>query len=87
MSEIVIYEDGNVEFKIVVENESIWLSQKQLCELFGRDKSIVSRHISNIFKSEELDKHSVIAKNATTAKDGKIYQVDYYCTWIERYYY
>ena len=78
MSEIVIYEDGNVELKTVVENESIWLSQKQLCELFGRDKSVVSRHINNIFKSEELDKHSVVAKNATTAKDGKTYQVDYY---------
>jgi len=78
MSEIVIYEDGNVELKTVVENESIWLNQKQLCELFGRDKSVISRHIGNIFKSQELDKDSVVAKNATTAKDGKTYQVDYY---------
>ena len=71
MSEIVIYEDGNVELKTVVEDETIWLSQKQLCELFARDKSVISRHINNIFKSNELNKHAVVAKNATTAKDGK----------------
>ena len=78
MSEIVIYEDGNVELKTVVEDETLWLSQKQLCELFARDKSVISRHINNVFKGNELDKHSVVAKNATTAKDGKTYQVDYY---------
>lgn len=50
----------------------------QLSELFGRDKSVVSRHLANIFKSNELDRKAVVAKNATTAADGKIYQVDYY---------
>ena len=61
-----------------MEDETIWLSQKQLCELLGRDKSVISRHISNIFKENELDKAAVVAKNATTASDGKIYNVDYY---------
>ncbi len=78
MSDIVIYEDGTLALSATVENDTVWLSQKQLCELFGRDKSVISRHIGNIFKSQELDKDSVVAKNATTAKDGKIYQVDYY---------
>ena len=49
-----------------------------MVKLFQRDKSIISRHISNIFKKRELDRNSVVAKNATTAKDGKVYQVDYY---------
>ena len=78
MSDIVIYEDGTLALSATVENETVWLSQKQLCELFGRDKSVISRHISNIFKSQELDRDSVVAKNATTAKDGKVYQVEYY---------
>jgi len=78
MSEIIIYEDGNVKLETTVEGETIWLNQKQLCELFGRDKSVISRHIRNIFKEEELMQESVVAKNATTANDGKTYQVDYY---------
>ncbi len=78
MNEIVIYEDGNVELSTKVENDTLWLSQKQLCELFDRDKSVVSRHIKNIFKDEELEQNSVVAKNATTASDGKTYIVEYY---------
>ncbi len=50
----------------------------QIVDLFGRDKSVISRHINNIFKEQELQKDSVVAKNATTASDGKTYQVDYY---------
>ncbi len=78
MSDIVIYEDGQIELSTKIEKESIWITQKQLCELFDRDKSVVSRHLKNIFESEELDKDSVVAKNATTATDGKVYQVEYY---------
>ena len=79
-TKIVIYEDVNGEIKLDVslENDTLWLSQKQLEVLFDRDKSVISRHIKNIFKDEELDKNSVVAKNATTATDGKIYQVEYY---------
>ena len=79
-TKIVIYEDANGEIKLDVslENDTLWLSQKQLEVLCDRDKSVISRHIKNIFKDEELDKNSVVAKNATTATDGKIYQVEYY---------
>ncbi len=78
MSEIVIYEDGRVKLETTVSKDTIWLNQKQLCELFERDKSVISRHIHNIFKEKELEQDSVVAKNATTATDGKTYQVEYY---------
>lgn len=79
-SEINIYksEDGSTEIQVKLDNETVWLSLMQLSELFQRDKSVVSRHITNIFKEKELQKDSVVAKNATTANDGKIYQVEYY---------
>jgi prophage maintenance system killer protein len=69
---------GGLELQVSLDKETVWLSLNQLSELFGRDKSVVSRHLANIFKSNELDRKAVVAKNATTAADGKIYQVDYY---------
>lgn len=69
---------GKVELKVRLEKETVWLSLKQLADLFDRDKSVISRHIKNIFKEGELTKNSVVVKNATTAVDGKTYQVDYY---------
>ena len=79
-SHIEIYqaENGNTEISVRLENETVWLSLNQMVDLFLRDKSVISRHISNIFKEGELDEQSVVAKNATTAADGKIYQVDFY---------
>jgi len=79
-SDIRIYqlEDGKTEINVQLDNETVWLNLNQMVELFERDKSVVSRHISNIFKEKELQKNSVVAKNATTASDGKTYQVDYY---------
>lgn len=70
---IVIYTDeqGQVALDVNLENETVWLSQKQLCVLFDRDKSVISRHIKNIYKDDELDEKSVVAKNATTASGGK----------------
>ena len=56
----------------------MWLNLEQMTELFKRDKSVISRHIKNIFSEEELERSSVVANFATTATDGKIYQVDYY---------
>lgn len=70
--------DGKVSLSVAVENETVWLSLDQLAELFGRDKSTVSRHIKNIFNEGELDAQSVVANFATTAADGKTYKVDYY---------
>jgi len=79
-SEILIYTDdkGEVDLTVSLENDTVWLNQKQMVELFGRDKSVISRHIKNIFKDIELDENAVVAKNATTASDGKIYIVEYY---------
>lgn len=79
-SNIEIYqlEDGKTEINVQLEKETVWLNLNQIVDLFERDKSVISRHINNIFKEKELDKNSVVAKNATTAADGKTYQVDYY---------
>lgn len=79
-SDIRIYqlEDGRTEINVQLDNETVWLNMNQMVELFERDKSVVSRHISNIIKEKELERKSVVAKNATTASDGKTYQVDYY---------
>jgi hypothetical protein len=61
MSEVVIYKakDGHVEIDVQLSNETVWLSLNQIAELFGRDKSVISRHLTNIFKNKELDKNSV----------------------------
>lgn len=80
MDEILLYKTANqeIKLKVLIQDETLWLNQKQLCELFGRDKSVISRHIKNIFIENELDENSVVAKNATTASDGKKYNVDFY---------
>lgn len=76
--EIVIYEGGEARVEVRVERENVWLSLQQLADLFGRDKSVISRHLRNIFATGELERDSVVAKNATTAADGKTYLVEYY---------
>ncbi len=78
--EIVLYQlkDGKTSVEVALKENSLWLSLNQIAELFDRDKSVISRHLNKIFSSNELDKKSVVAKNATTASDGKIYQVDFY---------
>ena len=77
---MLIYQsaDGQIKIDVRFENETVWLSLDQMSTLFGRDKSTVSRHIKNIFEEGELQAPSVVAKFATTALDGKNYQVDYY---------
>ncbi|MEQ1734155.1 MAG: virulence protein RhuM/Fic/DOC family protein, partial [Bacteroidia bacterium] len=67
-----------LELQTDVDKETIWASLDQIAQLFGKDKSVVSRHIKNIFNTEELDIKAVVAKNATTALDGKTYQVTFY---------
>jgi len=64
--------------KVRLEEETVWLTLNQFATLFDRDKSVISRHIRNIFSTGELSQNSVVAKFATTAADGKTYQVDYY---------
>ncbi|MBS5115449.1 MAG: virulence RhuM family protein [Erysipelotrichaceae bacterium] len=79
-SKMIIYttEDGLVKIETTFNDETVWLSLNQMSVLFQRDKSTISRHIKNIFDEGELIKDSVVANFATTANDGKIYQVDYY---------
>ena len=78
--EIIIYQsdDGLTKIDVNMQDETVWLSLEQMAELFERDKSTISRHIKNIFEEGELSRNSVVAKFATTALDGKTYQVDYY---------
>ena len=70
--------NGAIEFQGDTKSETIWANLEQIAKLFKRDKSGISRHIKNIFTSDELDKNAVVAKIATTANDGKVYQVEYY---------
>jgi len=76
----IIYtsENGKTKVNVKINNETVWLSLEQLSELFQRDKSTISRHIKNIFEEGELQRNAVVANFATTATDGKTYQVDYY---------
>lgn len=77
--EIILYQpDEAVRLEVRLENETVWLSIDEMSSLFGRDISVIGKHIRNIFKEEELIKDSVWAKFAYTASDDKTYQVDYY---------
>ncbi|MCL5424173.1 MAG: virulence RhuM family protein [Gammaproteobacteria bacterium] len=76
--QIFTSEDGQAHLEVTLEQETVWLSLDQMTNLYGRDKSVISRHIRNIFLEGELEREPVVAKNATTAADGKIYQVEYY---------
>jgi prophage maintenance system killer protein len=78
--EIVFYQapDGSVKLDVRLERDTIWLSLNQMAALFDRDKSVISRHLRNVFREGELDRESVVAFFATTAADGKTYQVEYY---------
>ena len=78
MSEIAIYEDGNIELKATVESESIWLNQKQIVELFGKDQLVISRHINNIFKDKEVEEKSNMQKMhiANSDKPVRFYSLD-----------
>ena len=77
---IIIYttEDGLTKIDTAFDGDTVWLSIDQMAELFQRDKSTISRHIKNIFAEGELERDSVVAKFATTAADGKTYQVEFY---------
>lgn len=79
-TEVIIYKsaDGLAELSVHLENETVWLTLDQMAELFHRNKSTISRHIKNVFEEGELQRDSVVANFATTAVDGKTYQVDHY---------
>ncbi len=77
---IVIYQgaDKTVQIDIKLERQTLWLNLNKISSLFRRDKSVISRHLHKIFKSKELERNSVVAYFATTAADGKIYNVEFY---------
>lgn len=78
--EIAIYqtEDGQASLEVSLVKDTVWLNLNQMTILFDRDKSVISRHIHSIFKEGELEKKAVVANFATTASDGKTYQVGYF---------
>ena len=75
---LIIETCGKIAVDVRFHDESVWLTLDQMATLFERDKSTISRHIKNIFTEGELVRNSVVANFATTASDGKEYQVDYY---------
>ncbi len=79
-NKLIIYQakTGAIELRGDFGKETIWATLNQIAEVFGRDKSVISRHLKNIFQEGELDRTSVVAKKATTAADGKTYQMEYY---------
>lgn len=83
MNKVELYRspNGETEIEVKFENETVWISLNQIAELFGRDKSVISRHIRNIYKESELDYSSTVAKNATVQKEGKriiTREIEYY---------
>lgn len=70
--EVLVYEDpdGKVRVDVRLERDTVWLSLTQMAELFGRDKSVISRHLRNVFQSGELDRKATVAKNATVQREG-----------------
>ena len=79
-TQIVIYKSQikGVDIRVKLDQETVWLSQKQMADLFGTERSVITKHINNIIKIKELQRNSVCAKFAHTAEDGKIYQTNYY---------
>lgn len=76
--EIYTSPDGITQIEVQFEGDTFWLNLNQISSLFEKDKSVISRHLKNIFTNGELLRDSVVAKNATTAQDGKTYAVEYY---------
>lgn len=70
--------DGKTKIEVFLQDETVWLPQKKIAELFGVDRSVVTKHIKNIFEAAELKENSVCAKIAHTAADGKKYETTFY---------
>lgn len=78
--EILIYQnqEGNIKIEVQLDEETVWLTQAQLCDLFKKSKGTVSEHIKNIFEEGELNENLVVRKSRTTASDGKSYVTNFY---------
>ena len=78
-SEIVLYQpEGSVSLEVRLENETVWLTQQQISELFGTGRQAITKHLKNIFASNELDENSVCSILELTAADGKNYKTKVY---------
>ncbi len=78
-NEIILYQpDSTVKLEVRLENETVWLTQQQMTELFQTSKQNISLHVNNIFREGELDSNSVVKESLTTASDGKKYKTKYY---------
>lgn len=78
MNNIIIYEDGNVELKVEFDGETIWLKQNQIAEIFGKDRTVITKHINSILKDKEVDEESNVQKMhiANSDKPVKFYSLD-----------
>jgi len=78
--EVLVYEapDGAARVDVRLERDTVWLRQDQMSQLFGRERSVITKHVRNVFREGELDVEAVCAKFAHTADDGKTYQVDHF---------
>ena len=77
-NEIILFENQGVKLEVNLKDETVWLNREQLAKLFDRDIKTIGKHINNALKEELADDNTVVAKFATTATDGKKYQVEYY---------
>ena len=77
-NEIILFENQGVKLEVNLKDETVWLTQKQMAELFDKDRRTITRHIQNIYKDEELEENSVCSFFEHTAADGKKYRVQYY---------
>ena len=77
-NEIILFENQGVKLEVNLKDETVWLTQKQMAELFDKDRRTITRHIQNIYKDEELDEDAVCSFFEHTAEDGKKYKVQYY---------
>ena len=77
---IQIYQspDGQMQLDVQMDNQTVWLNRQQMAILFDRDIKTIGKHINNVFEEGELTENAVVAKFATTAADGKTYQVEFY---------
>src|SRR5699024_3049834 len=80
-NDFAIFEDDAHRIEVRLQGETVWLSLQQLADLFGRDRSVVSRHLKNIYETGELERHRTVAKNATVQREGGrevVREIEYY---------
>ena len=79
-TDVVFYkkDNGDTNIELLINGETLWVSQKTMAEIFDIDRTVITKHLKNIFNDRELDKNRVCAKFAHTANDGKTYNTEFY---------